>query len=140
LLGRRRAREIALKVLFQVDLVNAEPFTVLEYLLAEYPLSDEMAAFSRILIRGTLEHQAEIDNYIKRYSVEWNLSRMAGVDRNVLRMGIFEILYHKTPVNVAINEAIELARTYSHEDAPRFINGILGRIAREIAEEPGDNS
>jgi N utilization substance protein B len=139
-LGRRRAREIALKVLFQVDLVNAEPFTVLEYLLAEYPLSDEMAAFSRILIRGTLEHQAEIDNYIKRYSVEWNLSRMAGVDRNVLRMGIFEILYHKTPVNVAINEAIELARTYSHEDAPRFINGILGRIAREIAEEPGDNS
>ncbi|MFY9140935.1 MAG: transcription antitermination factor NusB [Thermacetogeniaceae bacterium] len=139
-MGRRRAREIALKVLFQVDLVNAEPFTVLEYLLAEYPLSDEMAAFSRILIRGTLEHQAEIDNYIKRYSVEWNLSRMAGVDRNVLRMGIFEILYHKTPVNVAINEAIELARTYSHEDAPRFINGILGRIAREIAEEPGDNS
>ena len=103
-------------------------------------MSDEMAAFSRILIRGTLEHQAEIDNYIKRYSVEWNLSRMAGVDRNVLRMGIFEILYHKTPVNVAINEAIELARTYSHEDAPRFINGILGRIAREIAEEPGDNS
>ncbi|HHY40288.1 MAG TPA: transcription antitermination factor NusB [Syntrophaceticus sp.] len=139
-MGRRRAREIALKVLFQVDLVNAEPFTVLDYLLAEYPLSDEMAAFSRSLIKGTLEHQTEIDNYIKRCSVEWDLSRMAGVDRNILRMGIFEILYYKTPVNVAINEAIELARTYSHEDAPRFINGILGRIAREISEDPGKDS
>ncbi len=139
-MGRRRAREVALKVLFQVDLVNADPFTVFDYLLAENPLSDEMAAFSRSLIKGTLEHQTEIDDYIKRCSVEWNLSRMAGVDRNILRMGIYEILYQKTPINVAINEAIELARTYSHEDAPRFINGILGRIAREISEEPGNDS
>jgi N utilization substance protein B len=139
LLGRRRAREIALKVLFQVDLVNAEPFTVFNYLLTEHPLSDEMAAFSRSLIKGTINNQSEIDDYIKRYSIEWELPRMAGVDRNILRIGVFEMLYKKTPINVAINEAIELARIYSHEDAPRFINGVLGRIARETAEDPGNN-
>lgn len=140
-MGRRRAREIALQVLFQVDLVNAEPYRALDYLLTEYTVPDDIAVFVRSLVKGTLEHLFEIDDYINRYAIEWDLTRMANVDRNILRMGIYEMLYHQgTPLNVAINEAIELAKTFSHEEAPRFINGILGRIARETSGDPGSSN
>lgn len=137
-MGRRRAREIALQVLFQVDLVNAEPYRALDYLLAENNVPDDMAVFIRSLVKGTLEHLFEIDEYIKRYAIEWDLTRMANVDRNILRLGIYEMLYYNgTPLNVAINEALELAKTFSHEEAPRFINGIMGKIAREKIGDPG---
>lgn len=138
-MSRRRARELALQVLFQVDVVQANPERALEYLLAEHPVHDETAAFARSLVKGTLAKIREIDDYIKRYAVEWDLPRMANVDRNILRLGLFEMLYYReTPLNVAIDEALELARTFSHDDAPRFINGILGRIAREATGDPGD--
>jgi len=138
-LGRRWAREIALQVLFQVDLVNAEPYRALDYLLKENTVPDDIAVFIRSLVRGTLEHLFEIDDYINRYAIEWDLSRMANVDRNILRMGLYEMLYCQgTPLNVAINEAIELAKAYSHEEAPRFINGILGKIAKDRTGDPGN--
>jgi len=140
LLSRRRAREIALQVLFQVDLVNAEPDRALNYMLAEYTVPDKMAVFTRSLVNGTLEHQVEIDDNIKRYAIEWDLTRMANVDRNLLRLAIYEIFYEGTPLNVAINEALELAKTFSHDEAPRFINGILGKIARETKEHPGKSN
>ncbi len=138
-MGRRWAREIALQVLFQVDLVNAEPYRALDYLLKENTVPDDIAVFIRSLVRGTLEHLFEIDDYINRYAIEWDLSRMANVDRNILRMGLYEMLYCQgTPLNVAINEAIELAKAYSHEEAPRFINGILGKIAKDRTGDPGN--
>lgn len=138
-MSRRRAREIALQVLFQVDVGKGDPEKALRYLLAEWPVPDKTAAFARSLVKGTLANVREIDDYIKRYAIEWDLPRMPNVDRNILRMGLFEILYYKeTPLNVAIDEALELARTFSHEDAPRFINGVLGRIAKEIPANPGD--
>jgi N utilization substance protein B len=97
-----------------------------------------MAAFAHSLINGTLDHLLEIDDYITQYSIEWDLSRMASVDRNILRLGLFEMLYYQsTPLNVAINEALELARLFSDEEAPRFINGILGKIAKENNTDPG---
>jgi N utilization substance protein B len=97
------------------------------------------AIFIRSLVKGTLEHLFEIDDYIERYAIEWDLSRMANVDRNILRMGLYEMLYCQgTPLNVAINEALELAKTFSHEEAPRFINGILGKIAEEMNRDPGN--
>lgn len=139
-MSRRRAREIALQVLFQVDLVNAETDRALNYMLAEFTVPDKMAVFIRSLVNGTLEHQSEIDNSIKQYAIEWDLTRMANVDRNILRLALYEILYGGTPLNVAINEALELAKTFSHEEAPRFINGILGKIARETKEYPGNSS
>ncbi|MDD4359722.1 MAG: transcription antitermination factor NusB [Syntrophaceticus sp.] len=139
-MSRRRAREIALQVLFQVDLVNAEPDCALNYMLAEYTVPDKMAVFTRSLVNGTLEHQVEIDDNIKRYAIEWDLTRMANVDRNLLRLAIYEIFYEGTPLNVAINEALELAKTFSHDEAPRFINGILGKIARETKEHPGKSN
>ncbi len=137
-MGRRRAREIALQVLFQVDLVNAEPYRAINYLLAENPVPDDVAVFVRSLVKGTLENLSEIDDYIMRYAVEWDLDRMANVDRNILRLGLYEMMYEQgTPINVAINEALELSKTFSHEEALRFINGILGRIAREAIAGPG---
>lgn len=137
-MSRRRARELALQVLFQVDVVRANPERALEYLLAEHQVSDETAAFARLLVKGTLAKIQEIDDYIKRYAIEWDLPRMANVDRNILRLGLFEMLYYgKTPLNVAIDEAVELAKTFSEENSCRFINGILGRIAREVPLNPG---
>ncbi len=139
-MARRWAREIALKVLFQVDLVDAEPYTALDYLLKGFDVSDETVFFIRSLVKGTLEHLSDLDNYLEKYAIEWDLSRMANVDRNILRMGLYEMLYcQDIPLNVAINEALELSKSFSHEDAPRFINGILGNIAKEIKNNPDTN-
>jgi N utilization substance protein B len=135
-LSRRRAREIALQVLFQVDLVNAEPNRALNYMLDENSVPDKLAAFTRSLVKGTLEHQLEIDECIKQYAIEWDLTRMANVDRNILRLALYEMLYKVTPRNVAINEALELAKTFSHDEAPRFINGVLGMVAKQNKEIP----
>lgn len=139
-LSRRRAREIALQVLFQVDLVNAEPHHALKYMLAENAVSDKMAAFTRSLVKGTLEHHLEIDDCIKQYAIEWDLTRMANVDRNILRLALYEMLYGVTPLNVAINEALELAKTFSHDEAPRFINGVLGMVANKTKKYPGNST
>ncbi|MGB9792088.1 MAG: transcription antitermination factor NusB, partial [Thermacetogeniaceae bacterium] len=105
-MGRRRAREIALQVLFQVDVGRVKPERALEYVLSESQVNEETAAFARVLVEGTLAHQKEIDAYLKQYSPDWDLPRMANVDRNILRLGLFEMLYYETPINVAIDEAI----------------------------------
>jgi len=117
---------------------KAKPERALEYTFNEFQVSEETGAFARALVEGTLAHRKEIDDYLKLYATDWDLPRMANVDRNILRLGLFEMLYYpETPLNVAIDEALELAKTYSHEDAPRFINGILGRIAKELPVNPG---
>jgi N utilization substance protein B len=129
---------MALQILFQVDVGKARPESALVYTLNECRATDATADFTRTLVAGTLEHQQKIDGYLAHYATDWDLPRMANVDRNILRLSLFEMLYHHaTPVNVAIDEALELAKTFSHKDAPRFINGILGRIAKEVAVEPG---
>ncbi|MDH7576225.1 MAG: transcription antitermination factor NusB [Bacillota bacterium] len=131
-MGRRRAREVALQILFQVDVGKVKPERALVYTLNEFQVRGETAAYARALVEGTLAYLEEIDDFLKRYATEWDLPRMANVDRNILRLGLYEMLYcRETPLNVAIDEALELAKTFSNEDAPRFINGILGRIAKE---------
>jgi N utilization substance protein B len=128
---------MALQVLFQVDVGKARPENALVYTLNECRATGETAAFVRTLVEGTLRHQQQIDDHLVRCATDWDLPRMANVDRNILRLGLFEMLYHPaTPVNVAIDEALELAKTFSHKDAPRFINGILGRIVKETHPEP----
>lgn len=137
-MSRRRAREIAMQVLFQVDVGKASPDAALVYMIDESRITGDTADYSRTLVEGTLRHQQEIDDYLVRYATDWDLPRMANVDRNILRMSLFEMLYFpSTPVNVAIDEALELAKTFSHKDAPRFINGILGRIAIEVGSATG---
>jgi N utilization substance protein B len=127
---RRRARRLTLETLYEYDLVGHPPFEVLARRLAEHTLESVGVEFARALINGVLEHQAVMDELIARYAPEWPLDQMAVIDRNILRIAIFEFLIStETPVKVAINEAVELAKTYGADAAPRFVNGVLGTLA-----------
>ncbi|MDI6829607.1 MAG: transcription antitermination factor NusB [Armatimonadota bacterium] len=130
--SRRAARELALNVLYQVDIARIPPQEALDTALENTKLEDTSAEFAVELVNGTLEHLKEIDEYLKRLSVGWELQRQPAVDRNILRMAIFEILYlDQIPPSVSINEAVELAKKYSTEDSGRFVNGVLGALLRE---------
>ena len=126
---RRKAREILLKLLFQRDF---RPVS-LEELLAENSLGDQ-EDYVRQTLQGIIEHQEEIDRLIAEKAVGWRLERLVSVDRNILRLGIYELLYSDIPGEVAINEAVELSKKYSTEHSHIFINGILDRIWKEHRE------
>lgn len=134
---RRAARELALKVLYAVDVGRADPGKELDYAaLSEYlgkGLSPETLAFCRALVTGTIEATKDIDDRIRELAREWSLWRMAAVDRNVLRIAVFEMLnLPDVPYSVSINEAVELAKKYGTEESGRFVNGILGSLARGL--------
>ena len=126
---RRRAREAALQILFQMDVGKLS----LEDALASVAAPDWLPAdwaLVESLCRGTRAHQAEIDLVIARFAARWTIERMAAVDRNILRMAIYELQHTPTPLGVAINEAVELAKRFSTEESGRFVNGLLGNIVR----------
>lgn len=130
---RRRARRVALETLYEYDIVNHLPGEILERRLLDHPMENAGVEFASGLIQGAVEYQEEIDKLIARYAPEWPLDQMAVIDRNILRIAIFEFLIAgETPVKVAINEAVELAKTYGSDSAPRFINGVLGTLADQI--------
>ncbi len=131
-MSRRKAREIALKVIFQVDQVNAEPRSAFEYLLEENSLSENENEFSWTLVEGCLEHLEQIDKSIARYSTEWSVDRMSSIDRNLMRVAAFEILYLEgAQPAVAIDEAIEISKKYGESNSAAFINAILDKINRD---------
>lgn len=131
-MSRRKARDIALKVLFQVDLVKAEPDEAMEYLLQESGLAGKDAEFSKQLVEGALARMEEIDQWISRFSPEWPLNRMGTIDRNLLRLATFEILQgEETHPVIVIDEAVELAKKYGDDHSKSFINAILDRIREE---------
>jgi N utilization substance protein B len=126
---RRRAREAALQVLFQMDLGKVSLDDALATVASpEWPRDDWNLVVT--LARGTREHLAEIDGIIARVAEHWRLKRMATVDRNILRMAICELQMTESPQGVVINEAVELAKRYSTEESGKFVNGLLGRIVR----------
>jgi N utilization substance protein B len=126
-LPRTKARKRALDILHAADSLDRPVLEV----LAENPDAKE---FTRELVSGVVEHREELDELIRRYADRWVLERMPIVDRNLLRMGIFELLHRPDiPLGVTINEAVELAKLLSTEDSGRFVNGLLGRVAREHA-------
>ena len=129
---RRKAREHALQILFQLDIKKEKPSAVvLRRFWAEHQPDDEAKAFSEEIVKGTYKHLAEINKLIHQCAKNWSLDRMAVVDRNVLRMAIYEILYRiDIPTSVSINEAIEIAKKYGTEESGAFVNGILDRVAR----------
>jgi transcription antitermination protein NusB len=128
MLPRTKARRRALDVLHAADALDTPALEILE------AVPPPVAQFTRELIEGVTEHRAELDDLIRRYADRWALERMPIVDRNLLRLGIFELLYRSdVPPAVAINEAVELAKLLSTEDSGRFVNGLLGRVAREHA-------
>ncbi len=127
---RTRARSLALQVLYEVDIANHPPGDIYKSRLEETPLADELAEFARQIIFGVLPLTHTLDQIIAQYAPEWPLDQIAAIDRNILRMALWEFaVYHDTPVKVAINEAVELAKQYGSDSAPRFINGVLGALA-----------
>ena len=128
--ARRRARAIALQVLYEVDSVGHDMEETLTNLLANGGLSEENAAFTRELVSGVIQNRQEIDQKIKNFAPAWPVAQIPAVDRNILRLAIFEILVdNKVPVKVAINEAVELAKTFGSDNTARFVNGVLGSIS-----------
>ncbi len=129
---RTRARELALQALYQVDLAGSEPMDALSTAFKAEEGSAESAAlaFAEQLVRGVAEHREEIDQTIERHSHNWRIDRMAKVDRNVLRLAVFELLHlPETPRKVVLNEAIELAKKFGSEESSAFINGILDKVS-----------
>jgi N utilization substance protein B len=133
--SRTRARSLALQVLYEVDIANHPPADIYRLRLEENPLSDDVSAFARQIIFGVLPLTDTLDQIIAKYAPEWPLDQIAAIDRNILRMALWEFaVYHDTPIKVAINEAVELAKQYGSDSAPRFINGVLGALADHQAE------
>lgn len=135
---RRKARELALQLLYQLDLWDEpDPSPHLSEFWSRHPVDGEVRAFTEALVRGTKLHQPKIDELIKQYTEHWDLERMAVVDRNILREGIFELLWMaEVPPKVAINEALEVAKKFSTQESSRFINGILDRVRKELRPAP----
>lgn len=131
---RRLARRVTLETLYEYDIANHPPDEILERRLEAHPMENAGVEFASQLVQGVLQHQQEMDKLIARYAPEWPLDQMAVIDRNILRIAIYEFLIaEQTPVKVSINEAVELAKTYGSDSAPRFINGVLGTLAEQIA-------
>ncbi len=143
---RRIARETALQFLYQED------FTVAGDLRHGYDLDDRFPlfcslyqvnkkarAYAAVLIAGVCDNLEEIDRKVDCAAQNWRLERLAATDRNLLRIAAYEMLFYNVPGQVAINEALEIAKKYANEDAPKFINGVLGRLMKMQQGEPGDS-
>ena len=132
---RHRARELALKVLFQLEhSPEDDPGETLAYHAAEERASADVIQFAGELVEGVLQSRAALDDIIQAASTNWRLDQMGRVDRVVLRMAVYEIaVSRKVPIRAAINESIELAKTFSGEESGRFVNGILGKVAETAA-------
>lgn len=129
---RRRARIIALQTLFEVDSVHHDPETVFSQRLQERPLPEKGSDFARSLVQGVIEHMASLDDIIQRIAPQWPLDQVAIIDRNILRIAIFEMVIDgKTPVKVAINEAVEIAKLFGSDSSHRFVNGVLGTLVSQ---------
>ena len=133
--ARRKARTVALQALYEIDCTTHLPDLVVEQRLAEQPLDDELSLFARSLVSGVIAQTPTLDKLIQKYAPEWPLDQMALIDRNVLRIAIWEFAAaRQTPIKVAINEAVELAKLYGSDSAPRFVNGVLGALAMRQGE------
>ena len=128
---RSRAREVALQALFQDDLNPQESPKLLSQFLNSRLKSDELRDFARSLVMGVKRNRAELDTLLEHHAENWSLTRMAATDRNVLRLGAFEIRYTDTPDRVAINEAVELAKRFGSANSSQFVNGILDQLLHE---------
>ena len=126
---RHQARVSALQALFEIDCAGHNPATVIERRLHDVPLPEAGADFARDLVQGVSQHQGELDALVGQYAPEWPVDQIATIDRNILRLAIYEILMRDdTPIKVAINEAVELAKEFGSDSSGRFVNGVLGSL------------
>ena len=137
-MSRRLAREMALQTLFQLDFSSTDWLESLANIINERDVAptEVSVEYAKSIIAGTCEHKKEIDERISTYAKEWQVERLAAVDRNILRVSIYEMYFSPEPIvpNIVINEAVEIAKTYGSDESPRFINGILGHMAKTIKE------
>jgi N utilization substance protein B len=133
---RRRAREAALKILYQMDLAGTPAEEAIESYWQCFDLEAEGDEYAGELVRGIAEQLSAIDVAIKEASTKWRLERMARVDRNVIRIGAYELIYRQdVPTRVVLDEAIELGKRFGSEDSGAFVNGVLDRIAQDSRKE-----
>lgn len=132
---RRKAREDTLRILFRLEFENKQIEKTLDQYWKSKKASEEIKEYSTWLVNGVISDQAKIDNIIQQVSEHWRISRMALVDRNILRMAVFELLYEEeiAPA-IVINEAIEIAKKYSGEEAATFVNGILDAVRKDLKD------
>jgi N utilization substance protein B len=127
---RTKARAIALQVLFEIDLVNHPLGEALNYRLEDSHIDERLSDFIRSIVQGVWSRNQQLDQFIAKHAPEWPLEQVATIDRNILRIALWEFAVNgETPIKVAINEAIELAKEYGSDSSPRFINGVLGSLA-----------
>ena len=132
---RTKARGIALQILYEVDLVKHPLGNVMQYRLQEAALEDRLADFVHQIVRGIVPVMDALNQLITEHAPEWPLEQVAIIDRNILRIALWEfVISDDTPIKVAINEAVELAKTYGSDSSPRFVNGVLGSLAARQEE------
>lgn len=127
---RRKARAVALQALYEIDLARHDAEAVLDGLLYRLELPGATVRFTRDLVSGVMQRREEIDDYIRKFAPAWPLQQIAVIDRNILRLAIFEILFNnEVSVKIAINEAVELAKKFGSDNSPKFVNGVLGSVS-----------
>lgn len=132
---RTKARSVALQALYEIDVAGHSPGSVWGQRVAEEDLTDTLAEFTRQIIFGVHPLMMVLDGFIAKHAPEWPLDQVAIIDRNILRIALWEIaVYGKTPVKVAINEAVELGKVYGSDSTPRFVNGVLGSLVNQLPE------
>ncbi|MBC8352450.1 MAG: transcription antitermination factor NusB [Planctomycetes bacterium] len=133
---RTRAREVVLQLLYQDDLNPAPDIEAIEeFLRVRLNNREDLIEFGTDLRKGVRSKREELDALLQERAANWSLERMAATDRNILRLGAFEILHTKTPGRVAINEAVELAKRYGAKQSPQFVNGILDRVLHDFKQD-----
>ena len=138
--GRRKTRRLAFQALFEGDCVEHDAENVIGRLIDKEALPQEAASFAQELVQGVVHNQAEIDETIKKFAPTWPLEQIPMIDRNILRLAIFEVLLNnRVPSKVAINEAVELAKTFGSNNSAKFVNGVLGAIYAQTNREHEGN-
>jgi N utilization substance protein B len=137
---RRKARIVALQALYEADSSRHRPKEVITRLLEEKPLPEELATFALSLVDGVVQNRKRIDEIIKQFAPAFPIDQIAVIDRNLLRLAIFEVLFdNKVPVKAAINEAVELAKTFGSSSSPKFVNGVLGAVVAHYLSQESRN-
>ncbi len=133
--SRTKARSVALQVLYEVDISGHPPATVLEQRIDENPMENSLTEFTSQIIYGVYPLFEKLDQFISQHAPEWPMDQVAVIDRNIIRIALWEFaVSDMTPVKVAINEAIELAKMFGADSTPRFVNGVLGSLANRQDE------
>jgi N utilization substance protein B len=128
---RRQAREATLQMLYAFDNCSMQEKDIFKCFDKFLPEEESYRNFSIKIFKGVCENLKEIDNLIEKYADNWNISRMSTIDRNIMRLAAYEILYMTTPISVIIDEAVEISKTYSNKDSSKFVNGILDKLQKE---------